>query len=119
MATRTKRSSWIAAGAFAAVLLAAASPAYAWGYGHVGFFRPHFGFRAYARPHVSFYVGAPYYGYSYPYPYYAYTGYAYPYPYEVYPYAHFRYARPYYRYPYRSYYPHRVLPRRAPFAHRY
>ena len=138
MGTRTRGLSLIPAGVFAAVLLAAASPAYAWGYGsHVGYrgfhgYRPHVGFHAYAGPYVSFSVGAPYYGYSYPY--YAYAGYPYPYyryagspyPYYAYPYASYRYARPYYgyvrpyyRYPYSARSPHRVVPRRAPYGHRY
>jgi hypothetical protein len=133
MGTRSKGLSLIAAGVFAAVLLGAASPAYAWGYGaHVGYggfhaYRPHVGFHAYAGPYVSFSVGVPYYGY--PYPYYAYAGY--PYPYYNYPYAYYGYARPYYgysrhyyrypysRYPYSTRSPRRVAPRPAPYGRRY
>jgi hypothetical protein len=102
MRNRTRNRQWIAAGVLAAMLFAAASPAYAWGHHFRVFARPHFRAHFFARPfipHVRFFprarfyssypvVGAYAYGYPhvYPYPYYAAPRACYPRAVAVYPY---------------------------------
>ena len=99
--TRSRLLRFAAIGLFAAVMLAAATPAYAWG-SNVAFSGTFVG------PGAAFSVyGGPY----------AYSGYGYYRPYRrafvAYPY---RYYRPYYRSYYRSYYPvRRFYVRPAPF----
>jgi hypothetical protein len=61
MRNRTRNRPWIAAGVLAAMLFAAASPAYAWGHDFRVFARPHVRAHFFARPfipHVRFFPRA-------------------------------------------------------------